>query len=63
MTLAALPRERYRSVVEIGCSIAVLGAKLAGRADRYLGLDVSPPAVEAASDLAPLHIPEPTRPS
>lgn len=50
MTLAALPRERYRSVVEIGCSIAVLGEKLAGRADRYLGLDVSPTAVEAASE-------------
>tara|TARA_R110002020_G_scaffold113518_29_gene261203 strand:+ start:2160 stop:2735 length:576 start_codon:yes stop_codon:yes gene_type:complete len=49
MTLAALPRERYRSVVEIGCSIAVLGEKLAGRADRYLGLDVSPTAVDAAA--------------
>ncbi|MGX1096309.1 class I SAM-dependent DNA methyltransferase [Amorphus sp. MBR-141] len=50
MTLAALPRERYRSAVEIGCSIAVLGEKLAGRATRYLGLDVSPTAVETASD-------------
>ncbi len=50
MTLAALPRERYRNTVEIGCSIAVLGERLAGRADRYLGLDVSPTAVEAASD-------------
>lgn len=50
MTLAALPRERYRSIVEIGCSIAVLGEKLAGRTSRYLGLDVSTTAVEAASD-------------
>lgn len=50
MTLAALPRERYCSAVEIGCSIAVLGERLASRADRYLGLDVSATAVEAASD-------------
>ncbi|CAN5789655.1 hypothetical protein BH23PSE1_BH23PSE1_16130 [soil metagenome] len=40
-TLACLPRARYRHALEIGCSIGVLGQRLAARADRYLGIDAS----------------------
>lgn len=49
VTLAALPSERYLSTVEIGCSIAVLGEQLALRSGRYLGVDVSPVAIDAAA--------------
>lgn len=48
MTLAALPRERYGTVVEAGSSIGVLTAELAGRAQRVLGLEASGVAVEVA---------------
>ena len=40
-TLAALPKERYRSAFEIGGSIGVLTAKLANRCDSLLSVDVS----------------------
>jgi len=48
-TLAALPRARYRSAVEVGCSIGVLTRRLAERCDRLLGTDVSAVALEAAA--------------
>lgn len=48
LTLALLPRERYGSVYEPGCSIGVLTRELAGRCDRLLATDVAPAAVEAA---------------
>lgn len=50
LTLAALPRERYASVFEPGCSIGVLTAQLAGRADRLLACDVVPAALEQARE-------------
>jgi SAM-dependent methyltransferase len=48
ITLACLPRERYRSVWEPACSIGVLTALLAGRADAVLASDGSPTAVAQA---------------
>ncbi len=40
-TIAALPKNRYRSAFEIGGSIGVLTAKLAERCDSLLSVDVS----------------------
>jgi 2-polyprenyl-3-methyl-5-hydroxy-6-metoxy-1,4-benzoquinol methylase len=40
-TLAALPRPRYASALEIGCSIGVLTYDLAMRCDRLLALDAA----------------------
>ncbi|UKF81167.1 PIG-L family deacetylase [Clavibacter californiensis] len=47
-TLAALPDERYRRALEIGCSIGVTTAGLAERVDELLAVDVAPTAVERA---------------
>lgn len=47
-TLALLPRRGYKRVLEVGCSIGVLGRQLALRSKRYLGLDASPRAVALA---------------
>ena len=47
-TLAALPRARYLSALEIGCSIGVLTARLAGRCDRLLAVDYAPTALARA---------------
>lgn len=41
VTVAALPRERYRSALELGCATGVLTAALTERADRVLGTDIS----------------------
>lgn len=46
--LAALPRERFRSAFEPGCSVGVLTVELATRCDRVLATDVVPAAVAAA---------------
>jgi LmbE family N-acetylglucosaminyl deacetylase/SAM-dependent methyltransferase len=46
VTLASLPRKRYRTALEIGCSIGVLTESLAERCDRLLSVDVSSAAVE-----------------
>jgi SAM-dependent methyltransferase len=48
LTLAALPRERYRSAYEPGCSIGVLTQLLAARCDALLASDLIARAVEAA---------------
>ena len=48
ITLASLPRERYRTAWEPACSIGVLTRQLAGRAGRVHASDVSPTAIEAA---------------
>jgi protein-L-isoaspartate O-methyltransferase len=50
LTLAALPRERYRRGFEPGCSIGVLTALLATRCDSLLATDVAPAAVELATE-------------
>lgn len=47
-TVAALPRPRYASAVEVGCSIGFLTEKLAARCDRLLGTDVADAALDAA---------------
>lgn len=49
-TLSALPRERYTSALEIGCSIGVLTRQLAGRCDALLSLDVAAAALEQARE-------------
>lgn len=49
-TLASLPRERYASALEIGCSIGVLTHELARRCDRLVALDPAPLALEAARE-------------
>jgi 2-polyprenyl-3-methyl-5-hydroxy-6-metoxy-1,4-benzoquinol methylase len=48
LTLAALTRDRYRSVFEPGCSIGVLSAGLAARCERLLACDLVDSAVEQA---------------
>ena len=54
MTVAALPRERYRRGFEPGCSIGVLTALLAERCEQLLATDIVPAAVETAKQrLAP----------
>ncbi|OZM72096.1 SAM-dependent methyltransferase [Amycolatopsis antarctica] len=49
-SLAALPRRRYRSGFEPGCSVGVLSARLADRCDRLLAVDPVPAAVGQAAD-------------
>jgi hypothetical protein len=48
VTLACLPRERYRLIWEPACSIGVLTGLLARRADRVLASDGSRTAITAA---------------
>ena len=48
LSLALLPRERYASAFEPGCSIGVLTARLAPRCDRLLACDTAAAAVESA---------------
>ena len=40
-TMAALPRDKYSNVFEIGCSIGVLSELLANRCDHLLAVDAS----------------------
>ncbi|SEN10915.1 Nodulation protein S (NodS) [Sphingomonas gellani] len=47
-TLAALPRDRFASVLEVGCANGVLTERLAPRCDRLLAVDVSDTALAAA---------------
>jgi 2-polyprenyl-3-methyl-5-hydroxy-6-metoxy-1,4-benzoquinol methylase/phosphoglycolate phosphatase-like HAD superfamily hydrolase len=47
-TIAALPRARYRSALEIGCSIGVLTEQLANRCESLLAIDVSQQAIDRA---------------
>jgi LmbE family N-acetylglucosaminyl deacetylase/SAM-dependent methyltransferase len=49
LTMAALPREGYGSVLEVGCSTGLLTAELAARADRLLAIDIADYAVAATS--------------
>ena len=50
MTLDHMPREVYERGLEVGCSIGVLTAKLAGRTKQLLALDVSERALEIARE-------------
>ena len=47
-TLAALPRSRYGSGIEMGCSIGVLTRLLARLCDRLVGLDIAASAIDTA---------------
>jgi LmbE family N-acetylglucosaminyl deacetylase/SAM-dependent methyltransferase len=50
LTLAVLPRERFRSALEIGCSTGVLTVELARRTDRLLAVDVAASALDRARE-------------
>lgn len=55
LTLNAIPKRRYRSALEVGCSIGVLTRLLASRCDAVLAIDAAPtPLVEARSRCADL---------
>ncbi|RJT90627.1 class I SAM-dependent methyltransferase [Cryobacterium melibiosiphilum] len=41
LTVAALPRPRFASVLELGCSIGVFTEQLAGRSESVLAVDIS----------------------
>lgn len=47
LTMAALPRPRYRSAFEPGCANGLLTAALAARCDAVWAMDVAPAAVAA----------------
>jgi SAM-dependent methyltransferase len=47
-TLAAMPPGRFRSALEIGCSIGVFTRRLAERCDRLLAVDLSAAALARA---------------
>ncbi len=49
-TIAALPRPRYRSGFEIGCSIGVLTEKLAQKSEKLLAVDITERALEQARE-------------
>ena len=49
-TIAALPREKYKSGLEVGCSIGVLTRLLAAHCASMLALDVSERALEQARE-------------
>lgn len=49
-TIAALPKEKYESAFEIGCSIGVLTSKLAERCERLLSVDVNDSALAKARE-------------
>lgn len=53
VTMAALPRERYRSALELGCATGVLTAALTERADLVVGTDISEAPLERARRRAP----------
>jgi LmbE family N-acetylglucosaminyl deacetylase/SAM-dependent methyltransferase len=48
LTLAALPRPRFRRGLEVGCSRGALAEELAARCEELVAVDSSPTAVEAA---------------
>ena len=50
VTLASLPRERYESGLEVGCSVGALAVDLAERCGHLLAIDASETAVAAAHD-------------
>jgi hypothetical protein len=55
LTDACLPRVRYQSAFEPGCSIGVLSEILARRCDDLLATDIIPVAVEKASARLAIH--------
>lgn len=49
-TIAALPKEHYDNVLEIGCSIGVLTKLLAQKSKSLLATDISDKALDLAAD-------------
>lgn len=47
-TIASLPKDRYPSALEVGCSIGVLTQLLAQHCDHLLAIDISERALESA---------------
>ncbi|MEO6881804.1 MAG: class I SAM-dependent methyltransferase [Mycobacteriaceae bacterium] len=56
LTMAALPRARYRSAFEPGCSVGVLTAMLAQRCDHVLATDVAQAALDQAARRVPSNV-------
>jgi cyclopropane fatty-acyl-phospholipid synthase-like methyltransferase len=55
LTLSAMPKPRYRSALEVGCSIGVLTRSLASRCETVVAVDAVPtPLVEARRRCADL---------
>ena len=55
LTLNAMPKSRYRSALEVGCSIGVLTRSLASRCDAVVAIDAAEaPLVEARRRCADL---------
>lgn len=48
ITIASLPRARYRRAFEPGCSLGFLSEQLAARCDELVAWDASPRAIQAA---------------
>ena len=67
LTLAVLPRPRFRRALEVGCSRGALAHDLAGRCDELVAVDSSPSAVAAArrrlGHLAAVHVTHATVPT
>ena len=55
-TLTALSKPIYQRVLEVGCSIGVLTAKLAKRSEQLLAIDASQTAIDAAGENAPSNV-------
>ena len=49
-TLASLPRDRYLSALEVGCSIGVLTQRVAARCEVMLALDLAASALNQARE-------------
>lgn len=47
-TLSALPKKRFASCLEVGCSIGVLTERLGSRCDMLLGIDIAEAALARA---------------
>ena len=43
-----LPRRRFENALDLGCGLGLLSQKLARRAERVLGIDIAPTAIEHA---------------
>ncbi|MGE0314730.1 MAG: trans-aconitate 2-methyltransferase [Lautropia sp.] len=52
-TVAAMPRPRYGTILEVGCGNGELGRRLASCCDRYIGIDAVPEALTEARRAVP----------
>lgn len=61
LSLAMLPRPRYRRVLEPACSVGVLTVRLAERADEVVAGDLVPAALERAGERVRREVADPSR--